>query len=274
MLPLSFMRSSSMIRVGKSTAHITPITSYIQMIQTDKVLDYNMRCGRPVSTCGNLYSKALVAPEEKRPSLVKKIRSIGKENIIVKYIKGIQSVSHFKVSKAELSTAAYFTYEDLIEMIPVDQFFIEFQMPDTFASWFTVVELHLWLISARIMKEETIGYHARDMLTEAFFADVVYRSSLLGPRASVYRQRQVATLALQFTAAYYGYDEGVQSSDKVLAAIVWRRFFGFECNDARQIERIVKYIRVQLDHLCYLTFDDIMFKRTNLVIPLDEVQLD
>ena len=53
-------------------------------------------------------------------------------------------------------------------------------MPDTFASWFTVIELHLWMISARLMKEETIGFHARDMLTEAFFKDVVHRSSLLG----------------------------------------------------------------------------------------------
>ena len=75
---------------------------------------------------------------------------------------------------------------------------------------------------------------------------------LLQPRASLYRQKQVATLGHQFTAAYYGYDEGVQSSDKVLAAIVWRRFFGFECDDVRMIERLVKYIRVQVNR--FLTF--------------------
>lgn len=72
------------------------------------------------------------------------------------------------------------------------------------------------------------------------------------PRASLYRQKQVAILGYQFSAAYYGYDEGVQSSDKVLAAIVWRRFFGFECDDARQIERIVKYIRIQVKNLAVL----------------------
>lgn len=55
-------------------------------------------------------------------------------------------------------------------------------MPDTFASWFTIIELHLWMISARLMKEETIGYYARDMLTTAFFDDVVHRASLLGVR--------------------------------------------------------------------------------------------
>lgn len=38
----------------------------------------------------------------------------------------------------------------------------------------------------------------------------------------------------------------------VLAAIVWRRFFGFECDDARKIERVVKYIRVQVIQVIFL----------------------
>lgn len=68
--------------------------------------------------------------------------------------------------------------------------------------------------------------------------------------AAVYRKKQLAILGMQFQAAFYGYDEGVQSSDKVLAAIVWRRFFGMECDDAEKIERLVKYIRVQVRLLC------------------------
>lgn len=57
-------------------------------------------------------------------------------------------------------------------------------MPDTFASWFTVVELHLWMISARLMREDSVGYHTRDFLTEAFFKDVSHRATLLGVSTS------------------------------------------------------------------------------------------
>lgn len=272
----SFLHSTSMIRAGKFISRTSPVSSCIwPQNKTNKFSNSNVQLGKHFSIWKNSCSKQVVATAEKqRPTAMKPVARVMERNPIVKFIKGIQKVSHFKVSKAELSQAAYFTYEDLVEMIPIEQFFIEFQMPDTFASWFTIVELHLWIISARLMKEETIGYYARDMLTEAFFRDVVHRSALLGPRASLYRQKQVSILGYQFTAAYYGYDEGVQSSDKVLAAIVWRRFFGFECDDARQIERIVKYIRIQLNHLCYLTFDDIMFQRQDLLIPLSKVPIE
>lgn len=64
---------------------------------------------------------------------------------------------------------------------------------------------------------------------------------------------------MQFQAAFYGYDEGVQSNDKVLAAVVWRRFYGLECNDAEKIERLVKYIRVQVSKFSFL-----ISKRFNL----------
>lgn len=66
------------------------------------------------------------------------------------------------------------------------------------------------------------------------------------PRATLYRKKQLMILASQFQAAFYGYDEGIQSNDMVLAAVIWRRFFGFECDDARELERLVKYMRIQV----------------------------
>lgn len=62
----------------------------------------------------------------------------------------------------------------------------------------------------------------------------------------MYRKRHLIVLSWQFQAAFYGYDEGTQSNDMVLAATVWRRFFGFKCEEAEKVERIVKYIRVQV----------------------------
>lgn len=62
----------------------------------------------------------------------------------------------------------------------------------------------------------------------------------------MYRRKQLYFLNLSFQAAYYGYDEAIQSSDQVLAAMVWRRFYALEGTDVRKIERLVKYIRVQV----------------------------
>lgn len=53
-------------------------------------------------------------------------------------------------------------------------------------------------------------------------------------------------LSEQFQAALIAYDEGVMSSDQVLAAALWRRFFEMNCSDYNQIERMVKYVRQQI----------------------------
>lgn len=53
-------------------------------------------------------------------------------------------------------------------------------MPDTFASWFTVIELHVYCLAARLMKDPKYGQYARDMITDSFWNDVEYKSRMLG----------------------------------------------------------------------------------------------
>lgn len=53
-------------------------------------------------------------------------------------------------------------------------------MPDTYASWFVVMELHVYLLSARMMKDEVCGLVTRDMLTDSFWNDAIHRSHKLG----------------------------------------------------------------------------------------------
>lgn len=62
-------------------------------------------------------------------------------------------------------------------------FIPEFEMPDTFASWFVVMELHIYILAARLFKQEVVGIHARDMLTDSFWDDVQFRSTRLGVSA-------------------------------------------------------------------------------------------
>ncbi len=113
------------------------------------------------------------------------------------------SLRLFRLQKLYRGTAR--TYEQLTDEVDVKEFFegkcvvfapmcfrfmrfmifnmlypIEFNMPDTFASWFTIMEMHTHIVSARLMKHEIYGMHARDMLTDAFWNDVQFRARKLG----------------------------------------------------------------------------------------------
>lgn len=60
------------------------------------------------------------------------------------------------------------------------------------------------------------------------------------------KNKQIKELSEQFNAALIGYDEGIQSDDKVLAGALWRRFFCSECNNPEHVETLVIYIRKQV----------------------------
>lgn len=60
------------------------------------------------------------------------------------------------------------------------------------------------------------------------------------------RNKQIKEISEQFNAALIGYDEGIQSDDKVLAGALWRRFFHLECNNPEHIETLIIYVRKQV----------------------------
>lgn len=67
-----------------------------------------------------------------------------------------------------------------IEIISFAYSTSEFDLPDTFASWFVVMELHVYLVAVRVFKREAIGIDMRDMITDAFWDDVQLRAGQLG----------------------------------------------------------------------------------------------
>ncbi|KAM4622251.1 ubiquinol-cytochrome-c reductase complex assembly factor 1-like [Discoglossus pictus] len=61
-----------------------------------------------------------------------------------------------------------------------------------------------------------------------------------------------------FYAAIFGYDEGIMSDDRVLAASLWRNLFSQQCNDPRELELIVEYVRKQMQYLDTLKEEDLL----------------
>lgn len=78
------------------------------------------------------------------------------------------------------------------EQVAYLEWFEELELPDTFVSWFTVTELHVWLLLVRYMAEDVAstgtekkkyvkgdGHFVRNCIIEALWADVGNRIKLL-----------------------------------------------------------------------------------------------
>lgn len=71
-------------------------------------------------------------------------------------------------------------YEDFVDLLDYSKFFGDYALADTFYSWFTVTELHIWMLSTRTMAEGEEGVVLRNAIIECLWGDVVERIKTLG----------------------------------------------------------------------------------------------
>uniref|UniRef100_A0A1B6LGQ9 Ubiquinol-cytochrome c chaperone domain-containing protein n=1 Tax=Graphocephala atropunctata TaxID=36148 RepID=A0A1B6LGQ9_9HEMI len=155
-----------------------------------------------------------------------------------------------------MKVLGYYLYESVADKVPHIWFFKEMSLPDTFNSWFLVTELHVWMLMVKAMELGNNGRVIRNYIVEAMWADVSMKSRKLGAENYSAAREQTKLLGDQFQAALVTYDEGLLSDDKVLASALWRRFFERSCNDPKNLETMVKYVRMQMKYLDNLTEED------------------
>ncbi|KAJ8971572.1 hypothetical protein NQ314_000626, partial [Rhamnusium bicolor] len=148
---------------------------------------------------------------------------------ILKYGKASSEILRVRAS-------AYILYEGIADTVNYIGFFDEFDLPDTFYSWFVVTELYIWMLSVRAMAEEEEGKLLRNYLVEALWFDVAQRVKKLGAGNPAVMREQISELSEQLQAALIAYDEGLQSSDVVLAGALWRRFYQSETVDMQYLD--------------------------------------
>uniref|UniRef100_A0A8C8UR95 Ubiquinol-cytochrome c reductase complex assembly factor 1 n=1 Tax=Peromyscus maniculatus bairdii TaxID=230844 RepID=A0A8C8UR95_PERMB len=71
-------------------------------------------------------------------------------------------------------------------------------------------------------------------------------------------KKNMALMTNNFYAAILGYDEGILSDDRGLAAALWRTFFNQKCEDPRQLELLVEYVRKQMQYLDSMNGEDLL----------------
>lgn len=213
-------------------------------------------CNPGIIKCNKIYREhSTVAAED---SYVKKF---------------MKAVGWMDQDRTRLKLTGYFLYESIHANIVYEEWFEKLELPDTLASWFSITELHVWLLMVRYMAEDIAhtakekktyvkgdGHFVRNCIVEALWADVSSRIKLLEGANPSIAKKQVSELSEQFQAALVAYDEGL-SDDKILAAAIWRRFYSLSENtDVENVEKIVSFIRRQILILDKISSEDLKWK--------------
>jgi len=153
-------------------------------------------------------------------------------------------------------------------------FFKYCNLEDTFQSWFIVVELHLWMLAARMMQEGNDGRKVRNAMIKALWEDCEMKARNLEGALVSARKKQIRELGDQLQASFIGYDEGIQGNDTVLAGALWRKFIRrggqtpktteHHLADSLALEMLVFYVRSQYYHLNELSRSQVMRRKFEL----------
>uniref|UniRef100_A0A671W8V1 Ubiquinol-cytochrome c reductase complex assembly factor 1 n=1 Tax=Sparus aurata TaxID=8175 RepID=A0A671W8V1_SPAAU len=174
-----------------------------------------------------------------------------------KLIEAMGFTGPLKYNKWKIKIAALRMYTCCVERINYDDFFDKCSLPDTLNSWFLVAQLHVWMCLVRMRQEGREGKYMCTYIVHSMWEDVEQRSKIMGVDA-IHRKEAMKLMTETFYAALFGYDEGLLSDDCVLAAALWRNLFNRECEDPRQLELMVEYVRKQMQFIDALNGEDLL----------------
>ncbi|KAM8919847.1 ubiquinol-cytochrome c reductase complex assembly factor 1 isoform 3-T3 [Lycaon pictus] len=196
-----------------------------------------------------------------------------KVGAFTKIIEAMGFTGPLKYSKWKIKIAALRMYTSCVEKTDFEEFFLRCQMPDTFNSWFLITLLHVWMCLVRMKQEGRSGKYMCRIIVHFMWEDVEQRGRVMGmsvhlrwpvlvgnkhPVNSYILKKNMILMTNNFYAAILGYDEGILSDDHGLAAALWRTFFNQKCEDPRQLELLVEYVRKQMQYLDSMNGEDLL----------------
>ncbi|XP_008838966.1 ubiquinol-cytochrome-c reductase complex assembly factor 1 isoform X2 [Nannospalax galili] len=180
-----------------------------------------------------------------------------KVGVVTKIIEAMGFTGPLKYSKWKIKIAALRMYTSCVEKTDFEEFFLRCQMPDTFNSWFLITLLHVWMCLVRMKQEGRSGKYMCRIMVHFMWEDVEQRGRVMGVN-SYNLKKNMILMTNNFYAAILGYDEGILSDDHGLAAALWRTFFNQKCEDPRQLELLVEYVRKQMQYLDSMNGEDLL----------------
>lgn len=248
------------LRILRSVEHLKLMSPYYP---TSAVISSRnlLKCD---NTCCHIASRNVTT--NSAGQFVKELFNNGK----YKFQDVVRKAGILDFGRSRLRRNGYFIYDQVADNIDYKYFFAKFNLPDTFNSWFIVMELHIWMVLVRLMAEAEEGRFVRNMVIESMWEDIRQKTGLLGAENTSKARAQIKILSEEFQAALVGYDEGLLGDDIVLAGALWRRFFCRDCNNPELIETLIKYIRMHVKHFDMLTKEDVLLYRKFAFFPMDD----
>ena len=152
------------------------------------------------------------------------------------------------IKKYHLLNTCIKIYDTCLKEVAFAEFFSKLKLPDTMQSWFLIMQLHMWLCLVRFKQEEENGKIITQELISLFWKDVEYRMKQLGSVGTVQVKKTLYKMGTQFIGLTLAYDEGIMSTDALLASAVWRNFFKSDPECVLHVDTVVEYIRRQARH--------------------------
>ncbi|KAF7731811.1 Protein cbp3, mitochondrial [Apophysomyces ossiformis] len=121
-------------------------------------------------------------------------------------------------------------------------------LPDNFQSWFSVTQLHVWMLMVHLRAENQGKLYIQELVNR-FFEDAEAKIREHGITQQKVINSYIKDLLAQFHGGVVAYDEGMCKDDPVLAAALWRNLFAPTTNDATDLAYVVQYIRRELQAL-------------------------
>nr|KAF6331288.1 ubiquinol-cytochrome c reductase complex assembly factor 1 [Myotis myotis] len=109
----------------------------------------------------------------------------------------------------------------------------------------------------RMKQEGRTGKYMCRIIVHFMWEDVEQRGRVMGVNPYILKKNMMV-MTNNFYAAILGYDEGILSDDHGLAAALWRTFFNQKCEDPRQLELLVEYVRKQIQYLDSMNGEDLL----------------
>eukprot|EP00126_Sphaerothecum_destruens_P001846 Sdes_comp15278_c0_seq2m4123 len=133
-------------------------------------------------------------------------------------------------------------YFNICTHVHQQEFHKALDIPDTYQSWFSVTVLHLYICMLRMKQGGTSLHGICQELFVVFWEDCEYRMRLAGVNSNSIVADSLKKLWDMFNGCVIAYDEGMVSSDPVLAAALWRNML-FMRGSVENVETLLIYTR-------------------------------
>lgn len=220
--------------------------------------------------CHQVFTEAMTVPRVNTSLQSKRLSSLPPQNEGWLSRKMMETRVRFGLTERP---TAYYRLRGLelfrgVEVVDWQEYFKLFNMPDTFHSWFLVIELHMWMLNVRVNNEGKEGDLLKRFSLESMWEEARKRAKSLESYTPSSIREGFDDLYEELMAAFLMYDYGLLGSDVDLANALWYRLLQENCDDPEKLELLVRHVRRQVQLLENLSKEELIHKASVPWLPL------